>query len=257
VLSVSLLLAALAAFLAGVLSGFPGFGLAVIVVPLLLLVYDPKTVVALVAVLSTSVATAVVRDSWREADRRVVLRLLAPALPGLAAGAEVLRVGDPAYIQLGTGVLVIASAALLLRDVRLPGAGTRWGTLSVGLASGALASSTGLSGPPAALLLTSRGLPKRRFRATISLYFLGLDLALLAVLALWGILTPELAPLALFLVAATLVGKALGTALLGRIAQEAFRVVVLSTVVFAGALGIATAARVLVPQPSGRVSSRP
>ena len=46
-LSASLLVAALAAFSAGILSGVTGFGLAVIVVPLLLLVYDPKTVVAL------------------------------------------------------------------------------------------------------------------------------------------------------------------------------------------------------------------
>jgi uncharacterized membrane protein YfcA len=247
VLSASLLLAALAAFSAGVLSWFTGFGLAVIVVPLLLLVYDPKTVVVLVAVLSTSVAAAVVRDSWREADRRVVLALLAPALPGLAAGAEVLRVADPAYVQLGMGVLVVTSAALLLRDdVRLPGAGTRWGALVAGSASGALASSTGLSGPPAVLLLASRGLPKHPFRATIALYFLGLDLALLTVLALWGHLQPELAPLALFLVGATLLGKALGTALFGRGPQEVFRVVVLGTVVMAGALGGATAARALL-----------
>jgi len=48
----------------------PGFGLAVVVVPLLLVVFEPKTVVALVAVLSLSVAAAVVRDSRREADRR-------------------------------------------------------------------------------------------------------------------------------------------------------------------------------------------
>jgi uncharacterized membrane protein YfcA len=39
--------AALVAFSAGIFSGVTGFGLAVIVVPLLLLVYDPKTVVAL------------------------------------------------------------------------------------------------------------------------------------------------------------------------------------------------------------------
>ena len=41
--------------------------------------------------------------------------------------------------------------------------------------------------PPAALLLASRGLRKRPFRATISFYFLGLDIALLAVLALHGL----------------------------------------------------------------------
>ena len=76
-------MAALAAFSAGILSGVTGFGLAVIVVPLLLLVYDPKTVVALTGVLSLTVAAAVGHDSWREADHRVALALLTAALPGL------------------------------------------------------------------------------------------------------------------------------------------------------------------------------
>jgi hypothetical protein len=38
-----------------------------------------------------SVAAAVVHDSRREADHRVALALLAAALPGLWAGAEVLH----------------------------------------------------------------------------------------------------------------------------------------------------------------------
>ena len=57
-LSASLLVAALAIFSAGILSGVTGFGLAVIVVALLVLVYDPKTVVALTGVLSLTVAAA-------------------------------------------------------------------------------------------------------------------------------------------------------------------------------------------------------
>jgi len=101
--------------------------------------------------------------------------------------------------------------------------------------------------PPAALLLASRGLRKRPFRATISFYFLGLDIALLAVLALRGLADAGgLAPLALFLMAATHVGKALGTKLLERIPPKAFRVVVLATVVLAGATGVATATRALL-----------
>jgi uncharacterized membrane protein YfcA len=86
VLSASLLLAALAAFLAGVVGGFSGFGISIILVPLLLLVYDQPTVVALNAVLSAAIVAAVARDSWREADRSVVLALLVLALPGLAVG---------------------------------------------------------------------------------------------------------------------------------------------------------------------------
>ena len=48
-----------------------------IVVPLLLLVYDPKMVVALTGTLSLTVAAAVVDDSRREADHRVALSMLA------------------------------------------------------------------------------------------------------------------------------------------------------------------------------------
>jgi uncharacterized membrane protein YfcA len=202
--------------------------------------------VALVAVLSAAVAAAVVRDSWREADGRLALALLVPALPGLVVGAEALRVLDPSYLRLAVGAAVVVSAGLLLReDARLPGAETRWGAVAAGSLSGALASSTGLSGPPAVLLLTARGLPKRAFRATISLYFLGLDAALLAVLGLWGFLTPDLAPPTLLLVGATLAGKALGTGLLVRVPQKAFRIVVLGTVALTGALGVATALRAL------------
>jgi len=73
-----------------------------------------------------------------------------------------------------------------------------------------------------------------------------LDIALLAVLALRGLADAGgLAPLALFLMAATLVGKALGTKLLERVPPKAFRVV-LATVVLAGATGVATATRALL-----------
>jgi uncharacterized membrane protein YfcA len=246
-LSVSLLVAVMAAFLAGVAGGFAGLGISVVLVPLLLLVYDQPTVVALNGVLSAAIAAAVARDSWREADRPLVIALLALALPGLAVGAEALRVLDPTYLQLAVGVMVVLSAALLLRDdIRLPGLGKRGAPPIVGLASGALASSTGLSGPPAALLLASRNMPKGAFRASIALFFFGLDLALLAVLGLWGHLALSLAPLALLLVLATLVGKAVGTALFRRVSQKAFRTVVLGTIVLAGVMGVATAARALL-----------
>jgi uncharacterized protein len=157
----------------------------------------------------------------------------------------VLLVVDTSYVQLGMGVLMVVAALLLGRDARLPGAKTWWGPAPVGSVSGALASSTGLSGPPAALLLASCGLRKRPLRATNSFYFLGLDIALLAVLALRGLVDAGgRAALALFLMAATLVGKALGTKLLERVPPKAFRILFLATVVLAGAMAL--------PPPPGR-----
>jgi uncharacterized membrane protein YfcA len=86
----ALLVAVLAALLAGVVTGTTGFGLALISTPLLLFVYEPRTVVFLTAVFSVFINTAVVWDSWREAHRKLALALLLPACVGIVAGAEVL-----------------------------------------------------------------------------------------------------------------------------------------------------------------------
>ena len=245
-LSGSLILALLAALLAGCVSGLTGFGLALISVPLLLFIYDPKTVVALTAVLSVFINVAVVWDSWRDAEKKVVLGLLPPAFFGIAVGVEVLRVVDPVYIRLGVGILVVLSALLLLREIRIPGAETWLGTVVAGSASGALSTSTGLAGPPIVFLFASRNLPKRAFRGSSALYFLVMSLAGLAALFYRGLLAPGHVPLSLALIPAAFLGKLLGTALLGRISDKTFRKVTLGVVILTGSLGAATAAWALL-----------
>jgi uncharacterized protein len=245
-LSAALLVAVLSALLAGIVSGMTGFGLALISVPLLLFVYEPRTVVVITAVLSVVINFAVVWDSWRDADRRVVIALLPPAFVGVVVGAELLRVVDPDYIRLVVGIVVVFSALLLLRDIRLPGAQTRWGAVVAGSASGALSTSTGLAGPPIVLLLASRGFPKRVFRGSSALYFLVMSLLGLTVLLFRGLLEAGDVPLTLALVPAAFLGKFIGTALLKKVSEKAFRVVSLGLVILTGALGVATAAWALL-----------
>ncbi len=92
------------------------------------------------------------------------------------------------------------------------------------------------------LLLASRGLPKRPFRASSVLYFLAISPAILVALALRGLVDPGgLAPLALPLVAAAFVGETLGTALFERVSEKAFRLVALGTVILTGGGGAAKA----------------
>ncbi len=245
-LSSALLVALFAALLAGIVTGLTGFGLALISTPILLFVYEPRTVVVLTAIFSIFINAAVVWDSWHEARRRLSLALFVPALLGIVVGAELLGVIDPDYVRLGVGMIVIFSAMLLVRDVRLPGADTRWGTLVAGSASGVLTTSTGLAGPPIVLLLASRGLPKHEFRGTSALYFLPISIAGLAVLAFRGLVDSSEVPLGLLLVPAAIVGKAVGTALLKHVSEKAFRAVTLGLVILTGTLGVATAAWALL-----------
>ena len=251
-LSLALVVALFAALLAGVVTGMTGFGLALISTPILLFVYEPKTVIVLTAIFSVFINSAVVWDSWNEARKRLALTLLIPALLGIVVGVEVLRVIDPVYVRLGVGVVVVFSALLLVRDVRLPGADTRWGTLVAGSASGMLSTSTGLAGPPIVLLLASRGLPKHEFRGTSALYFLPMSVIGIAVLALRGLVDAGEVPLGLLLVPAAIAGKAVGTALLKHVSESAFRVLTLGLVILTGALGVATAKwALLYPRPYG------
>ena len=245
-LSAAILVALFAALLAGLVTGLTGFGLALISTPILLFVYEPKTVVVLTAIFSVFINTAVVLDSWHDARKRLALALLVPASIGVVVGVEVLRIVDPDYVRLGVGAVVVFSALLLVRDVRLPGAQTRWGTLVAGSASGMLSTSTGLAGPPVVLLFASRGLPKHEFRGTSALYFLPMSVVGIAVLALRGLVDASEVPLGLLLVPAAIVGKALGTALLRRVSEGAFRAMTLGLVILTGTLGVATATWALI-----------
>lgn len=236
-----LLVALLAALLAGTVTGLTGFGLALISTPLLLFVYEPRVVVVLTTFFSISINIAVVRDSWREARRPLAGAMFVPSAVGVVAGAEVLRLVDPVYIRLAVGVVVVFSALLLVREVRLPGAGTRWGPVVAGGTSGALSTSTGLAAPPIVLLLSSRGLPKAEFRSTSALYFLAMSFAGLAVLAVRGLIEGGDIRLSALLIPAAIVGKVLGTSLLRRFSERAFRAFSLGMVILTGALGVATA----------------
>ncbi len=100
-------MALVAALLAGTVTGLTGFGLALISTPLLLFVYEPRTVVVLTTFFSIFINIAVVWDSWREARRPLALARMIPSVVGVVLGAEGLRLLDPRYIRQAVGAGVV------------------------------------------------------------------------------------------------------------------------------------------------------
>jgi uncharacterized membrane protein YfcA len=68
-----------------------------------------------------------------------------------------------------------------------------------------------------------------------------MSIAGLIVLAVRGLVEAPEVPLGLGLVPAAIAGKTIGTALLGRTSERAFRVVTLGLVILTGTLGVTTA----------------
>lgn len=235
-----------AVFVSGAVSGLAGFGFALVSVPMLLLVYEPAVVIAVNAALSIFTTATVAFDGRRDVEPRSVAWLIPFALVGLVAGVEVLRAANPEYIRVAVGIVVVVSAVLLFRGARLPGTDSRWADGVAGSVSGVLATTTGISGPPVILLLASRGLAKRVFRANISLYFVFTSGASLVALSLRGLVEPGHLLLAALLVPAAFVGKVAGTALMHRFSEAAFRSLTLALILLTGSVAIVSAILALI-----------
>lgn len=239
-MSVELLIALAVVFVAGTVAGLTGFGLTLISVPALLLVFDPVTVVVVNSILSLVTGLVIVFEAWREIEMNAVLRLLPWSFIGLVLGSELLSALDPDYIKLGAGIVVLCAALLLVSKVKLP-KDSSWSVVVVGASSGTLATSTGFPSPLVALLFTARRFAKESLRASSAAYFSSIGAIGLAVLIGRGLAEETHFTLAALFIPAALLGKILGSILLRKFSNETFRKITLGVSVLAGAMGISTA----------------
>jgi uncharacterized membrane protein YfcA len=224
-----MVLAALAAFAGAAVQSASGLGFALVLSPALFAVMDPEEAVTAVLLLGAALCALVLVESHRVATHGLV-RLLVPAVPGLAAGVLLLAALSKESLQVGVGVAVIAAAAWQLRHraaVRIPAA-------AAGFLSGVLTTSISVNGPPLALWLEAERVPPASFRATLAAAFLLLDVAGVGlILAREGADTVDpgrLGPL----LACVLAGYALGAVGFRRLNAERFSAVVLVVVICAG-----------------------
>jgi uncharacterized membrane protein YfcA len=115
--------------------------------------------------------------------------------------------------------------------------GSRWAPSAAGFASGMLATSTGLSGPPVVMLLTARRLPVGAFRSCIAAYFIVLSVVGLALLVGGDAIDRADLVVTVLLTPTALLGTLAGNRLVRRLDAARFRkltlVLLLSTGVFA------------------------
>ena len=233
-------------FAAGAISGLAGFGLGLVTVPPLLLVYDPATVVVLVKVLALATSWIILLDTWSAIRWRMLRSLLPWAMTGQVVGLVLLARLDPEAVKLLAGAVVVGFAVLLLRGVTIHGADRHRATAIAGAASGTLSTSTGLSGPPIVLLFTLRAYPIADFRATTVVYFIVLDAVALPIILAGGLVgASDLATIAL-LAPAAFAGRWVGARLARRVSPPAFRRFTLVLLLLTGAFGAAGAVQGLL-----------
>jgi uncharacterized membrane protein YfcA len=224
----------------GLVFGLSGFGFALVSVPPLLLLYPPETVVAVTLAVGLLMSGIVVRDAWRDLQPRTVISLLPGALVGLLAGLRVLTEVNPDWLKAAAGVIVTGYALLVLRGVEVRGMTHRWAPTIAGFASGTLAISTGLSGPPVVMLLTARRLSIGAFRSSFAAYAVILNLTGLAVLGGGHTLDGADLITTVVLLPAALLGTLTGNRLVQRLDPARFRTLTLVLLLTTGVVALAT-----------------
>lgn len=227
--------------LAGSISGLSGFGYALVSVPLLLAVYDPTTVIVVLAFIGIFTSALVALDSFQMVKKRTIASLLLPSALGLLVGVELLRRAEAVYIELAAGSLVMMFSVILIRGWALPGLEGSWGPVVAGTLAGTMSTSIGLGGPPIVMLFAARKLTRDAFRATNAAYFTISSSLTLTLLLLRGMVEWEHFRIAALLIPAVFMGKLLGTLIAGRLPDSNFRTVTLGITLVAGCFGVLSA----------------
>lgn len=221
---------------AGLLRGFSGFGSSLLLVPVLGLALGPVAAVAIGTLLEALATLMLVPSSLAHTTRRRLATMGVSALVAIPAGHLALRELDPLLSNLAISAAVVAMAGLMWRGMSLPLPRGTAGEAAAGVASGFLTGFGSIGGPPLVLYILAGSGPALRKRADLIVVSGVAQLAAVASMSLFGLLTFDGAGSAAWLAPVFFGGGVLGARLFRRASERAYQQVAL------GALFVAAVA---------------
>ena len=236
-------LAAAACLVAGVVRGFTGFGLALIVVTAVSVLAAPVEIVPIAVILDLFASVRMLPHVHKDVDRRGVVLMTLGALPMIPVGVWLLAVVHEDHMRLAIGVVVLLATLAIAAGMglkRSPGPSLK---VVTGCAVGIMTGSAGIPGPPVILLYLSSPLPPATLRATAVAIFMVTDFAVLALLAVKGFVTAEVLLHCLILIPIVEIAVLFGRRLHGKARPDQVKRAALALLMF---LAIVAIGRVLL-----------
>jgi uncharacterized membrane protein YfcA len=225
--------AAAMTFGAAYIRGLTGFGMAIILVPLLGLIVTPGEAVVLGIFLQVLIGPVGLKIIYADADRKSALTIAAFAMVATPLGIWLLKQTTPDVARLLIATIAIGAFLLVLLPQRpgfTPGPKE---TAATGIASGILTGFAAMPGPPVVPYYLRQQIAPARARASMMLVFFATAIAgTLSSFAL-GLASWRLAWLSILLFPPMLLGNWLGARSFGKVPAPLWRTFV------AGVLGLA------------------
>ena len=215
--------AVLSAFFSAFVRGLTGFGMAILLVPILALALAPVEAVLLTNFLSVFIGMSEIRRLLRNAEPSA-WAIIALAVLTTPIGLYLLSITSPAVARVGIAFIALSAFAAILLPRRGERGHHRVTTGGVGVLSGLMTGYAGMPGPPVVPYYVGRDIPRETAKASMLLIFTGASLTGLASGAVLNVLNWQLALLAVLLFPAVLLGNRIGEAASGRIADRTWRI---------------------------------
>lgn len=231
-----LALMALVVFAGGFMRGFAGFGSALVIIPGLAVLYEPKAAVVMHAFLEIPTVLTLLPAVARDADKKTVGPMIAVLIATTPLGALVLLAIDPDTLKTVIAVLVLLMVGLLAADKAVAARIGPRGAVFAGAVGGVVQGATGIGGPPVVTALMAQGAAPRTARANVIAVMSALIVMSIVVFSVYGLVSRVILVVALLCAPICFVGALAGSAAFRRFGDGAFRRVAL---VFLAATAIA------------------
>jgi len=227
-----------AVLFAAVVRGLTGFGLAIVMVPLLGIIIAPQHAVLVGILCSLMMAPMGYIASRRTVDRAVMRPLLIATIATAPFGLWLLTETPPDIARLAIAGIAIASFPLLvIRRAPHPPQGLP-PLIATGMLTGLLAGFAAMPGPPVIFYFIRHGVAPAASRAAMIVTFFWSSSMVAAVALATGRFTLPTAALALSCYPALALGNAIGAKLFGHVNEAVWRGLTL-VIIAAAAAGAA------------------
>lgn len=187
------------AAISGLVRGFAGFGSALIYIPLIAAIYDPRVssvTLLLIDLVSSSPFTV---PEFRKCTWREVAPISIAMAVAVPIGTMALLVVDPIVLRWGIAVLVLGLLAVLVSGWRFHGEPRLPVTIGVGLFAGFGCGAVQIAGPAVIIYWLSRSSSAATVRANLMVFFVMTGVVVTISYLVQGVFSKELVALSILL----------------------------------------------------------
>ena len=222
---------ALALFFGSLVFSATGFGIGMIATPIMLIAYEPQTVIVVSGTVGLGVGIWIISKSWRDIPFSQILPIAIAAVCSVPFAVAILKTADSGVLSIVIAVLIIlfAIGSFVKFEKEIPYS-TPVGIV-VGFVVGVLLPTSGVAGSLVMLYLMTKNWERHTVRAAMAFFLVTLMLSAVIGFAVAGLYTSQRLTLIGIVIVPSIAGLALGAMLVGRINERMFQYIVIGVII--------------------------